>query len=338
MTSFRGNSFAAVTGSMALGQVRAAWPVGAQPLKATASTVNWLLGRGVPLVVDGGHEWFRSTTDQTRSLNYRYRVDSIHDTLGLLITMTSSRGVMPIVVGGIVELVGPSPTIVYRAYANFGGDVEGSFELTFAWGAGVPPEDGNIITVHDVSLYECPVRFIEESGAENIEPNDLIYDGAADRRSISGIERAVEDLRTTYFRRGTLYNYASGFTNGVNTTSTSFQELHPDGIKPAIQTRLMYAENSRKVMCNVYARVTGPMGQVRITMSSGDYVDFFVSSTSNTWHTTQEIYVTTDDPFRWDTDGGLRGGVRDEVDIQYKVGGGNTLYLLGVSIWDAPGD
>lgn len=337
MTSFRGSGFTAVTGSMALGQVRAAWPVGAQPLKATASTVNWLLGRGTPLVVDGGYEWPETATEGVEHvLNYYYQVDSIHDTLGMLLTMTSSRGVKSVYINGAWETIGPSPTLVYRAFANFGGDTEGSLALSFQW-VGGPIGNSGRITVHNVSLYECPAVFIEESGAENIEPNDLIYDGSADRRSISGIERAVEDLRTTYFRRGALYNWTSG-GYAHTTTSPSFVELHPLGVKPAIQTRLMYAENSRKVMCNVYARVTGPMGQIRITMSSGDYVDFFVSSTSDTWHTTQEIYVTTDDPFRWDTDGGLRGGVRDEVDIQYKVGGGNTLYLLGVSIWDAPGD
>lgn len=335
MTSFRGSGFTAVTGAMALGQIRAAWPVAAQPLKATASTVNWLLGRGVPLVVDGGHAW-PELGAQTRSLNYMYRVDSIHDTLGLLITMSCavSGGVIPIDIGGVVELVGSTPTFVYRAYANFGGDVEGSLGLTFAW-------DGDVggVTVHNVSLYECPVIFIEESGVENIEPNDLIYDGYDDRKSIAGVERAAEDLRTTYFRRGTVYNWANGYDTAVSTTSTSFQELHPDGVWPAVQTRLMYnGETTRSIKCNVFARVTGGTGLIRIIMTSGDFVDFPITNTSNAWQTTQEINVETDDPSRWDTDGGIRGGTRDEVTILYKAGAGQTVYLLGVSMWDAPGD
>lgn len=335
MTSFRGSGFTAVTGAMTLGQIRAAWPVAAQPLKATASTVNWLLGRGVPLVVDGGHGW-PELGAQTRSLNYMYRVDSIHDTLGLLISMSCSvsGGVIPIDIGGVVELVGSTPTFVYRAYANFGGDVESSLGLTFAW-------DGDVggVTVHNVSLYECPVIFIEESGVENIEPNDLIYDGYDDRKSIAGLERAAEDLRTTYYRRGTLYNWANGYNTAVSNATTTYAALHPDGVWPAIQTRLMYnGETTRTVKCNVFARVTGGTGNVRITMTSGDVVTFNVTNTSNAWQTTADIDVETDDPSRWDTDGGIRGGTRDEVTIEYRASSGQTIYLLGVSIWDAPGD
>jgi hypothetical protein len=323
---------------MNLGVIRAAWPTAAWQIKATALTTNWLFSRGTPLAVDGGHAWVESG-EQTRRLRYRYQVDDVHVHLALALTcsMTPAFGTgstfLPITLGTVPLAVGTEPKVIQIPLVNIGGNTEASIDLDFAW-------DGDVgaLLIHQLIMYECPTVLVENTGVEIIERGDMIWDGYDDRQSIAGLERAVNDLRDTYYRRGALFNWASGYSAGVTSLVDSFVALHPDGIKPAIQTRLMYTgETVRSVACAVFA---AGFGEVRVTMSSGDSHTFTVdngySEDPGDWFVSS-VDVETDDPDRWSIDGGIRGGDRDEITIEYKADTGEAITLFAVSMWDPPG-
>jgi hypothetical protein len=335
MSGIRGADFLPATGYMALDTIRAGWPVSAQTIRAAAATANWLLARGVPLIIDGGHMWSGTGSPITRTLNYRYQVDANHDSLALEVVVSASQLTL-IGIAGSGYLVTTSPAVIHIPYPNLLGDGEVYFGLQFAWSSTA------ILNVHQVSLYEAPTITIDDSGTTAPEAHTSVDDGWDERESIAGLARAVEELRATYYRRGTLFNWALGTANGFSTGSTTYVDFFQE-LKPAIQNRLMYSgETTRSVKVAVFGRVTsGGEGRVLITLNDGTTtrtVQFRVLSTTDDWVTTDTIAVNTDQPSRWDADGGLRGGNRDEIQISARVtGAGATVYVLAVSIWDAPG-
>lgn len=337
--TIKGSNFYAPVGTMGLGQIRAAWPVAAQPVKSAAYAANWLLGRGASLIVDGGHIWIPgSDGTQTRILRYKYHVDAVHTAIGIFIVASNSNTFVPVTINGTIYTVGTQATVIHYAIPNLSGDADLETNLTFEWPAG-DVSDRNVLQIHNVQFYESPMIILPTSGAGPVEPGTLVYDGYDDRESISGLERAAEDLRATYFRRGALFNWASGYTDGFNTASTSYESIFIDSTNPAMQTRLMYeGETVRTVKCAIW--VIG-FGNVRLTMSNGDSVTFTVSEPygegAGVWMT-DELDVETDDPSRFETDGGIRGGTRDALEVEYKADSGEQIFLFAVSIWDAPGD
>jgi len=330
----RGANFTSSAGVMALGTVRAGWPVAAQTLRAAGQTANWLLARGTPLVVDGGHYWGASGGGSTtRTLNYRCEVDSVHPGLALCLVVSATFQ-FPVTILGTEYIVGERPNALHIPVLNLTGDGEISLAFTFAWDAPY------YLAVHSLHMYECPNAYLPSHGVDEIVPHTVVYDGYDDRVSIAGLARAVEEART-YFRRGTVFNWATGLADGFNTDETSFQDYY-GSVAPAIQNRLMYAfESTRNCKVNVFARVdSGSTGEVKIAITNGVAtfdVTFTITSTTNTWHTTQTIAVATDQPDRWDTDGGLRDG-RADLQISARVtGASQRVYVLAVSIWDPPG-
>jgi hypothetical protein len=322
---------------MQLGVIRAAWPTAAWQNKATALTANWMFARGTPLVVDGGHAWVEAGA-QTRELNYRCQVDDVHSNLAFAITCSTipqeGASFLPAEIAGYALAISTEPKVIQIPFLNLTGNGEISLQPTFVWDG-----DQGALLIHQLIVYECPAVSIANTGVEVIERGDMIWDGYDDRQSIAGLERAVNDLRDNYFRKGALLNWTTGYSGGVTTTETSYQDLHPNGIRPAIQTRMMYeGETLRDVSCNVYAVVSGGTGNVRLTMTNGDVRTFAITNTSPDWQTTESLQVETEDPSYWGINGGVRGGSRDEITIEYRAGAGESISLYGVSIWDPPGD
>jgi len=324
---------------MSLGQVKAAWPVAAGPIKSAASAANWLLGRGTPLAVDGGHGWIPGSDDtQSKVLRYKFHLDAVHTTYGVFIVASCANPFVPVSINGTTYTIGNNATIIHFGLPNIGGDADVEIALTFQWAAG-DVVARNTLEIHNVQIYESPVIFLATSGAGGIEPGTLVYDGHDDRESIAGLERAVEDLRTLYFRRGTLFNWTSGYEDGMNgaaATNTSYEDLTPL-LDPAIQTRIMYGELTRPVKVAVCADVSGGTGNIRVTMTSGDTHTFNITATTPTW-IVADLDVETDDPELWESDGGTRGGLRDDVRFEYRAGSGQNLSIYAISIWDPPGD
>lgn len=330
-------NFTPNVGQMALTAVRAAWPVAAEPVKAACQTVNWLLSRGTALTVDGGHTWYASGGTQTRTLNYYFRVDNVHHSLGVTLTI-STQNQCVITIFGQQWVVSNRPSFIHFPFPNVAGNSELGVGFTIQW----EPEATIWVQVHSVAYYECPQVLIEESGAVTVQPRTQVYDGYDERKSIAGLARATEELRATYFRRGTLFTWTKGTPDGVNTgLFADYVSLFPTGFGPALQTRLMYqGETTRACRCSVYARVSpGGHGQVKLRMTNGSEVIFDITNSTNAWQTSQALSVETDDPSTWEVSGGIRGGSRDVLSVGFKSNDGDsgTLYLLGIAIWDPPG-
>jgi hypothetical protein len=338
VSGFKASSFWAPV-PIGLGQIRAAWPVAASPVKAAAYTANWLLGRGTPLAVDGGHSWLPgSDSDQTRTLRYKFHLDSQHVSLGVFIVASISNPFAPVTINGTIYSIGSEATIVHFPTLNFGGDVDVEYELLIEWPAG-DVSSRNWLEIHNVQIYESPVIILADTASGTVppEPSTIVYDGYDDQQSIAGLERAVEDMRASYFRRGTLFNWVSGYADGLQASNTSYEDLTPEQ-DPSIQVRLMYSgETVRRVKFAACAAVSSGTGNIRATMTSGDTVTLNIVANTPVW-LTGDIDIETDDPSRWATDGGIRGGTRDNLRIEYKAASGQTMNIYAISVWDPPGD
>jgi len=324
---------------MTKGSIRAAWPVAADVITATSKTVNWLLGRAIPLVIDGGHMWGGGPSGPvSKTLHYRYEVDDAHPMVGRTFVISSERTAGVTIDGETYQVGNSLPTVIHTAVRNDDGNAEVAYSPTFSWFA----EQTDWVQLHQLNVYHCPMaQLTADVGVDPIKARSQVFDGHDARQSIAGLARAVDDLRSTYFRRGTVFNWAhggDGFTTVLHFVYQLLFQNYP--INPAIQNRLMYnGETTRDVKVNVYAKVSsGATGTILMTMTNGATCTFTVTSTSATWHTTQTLTVEVDDPTRWETDGGIRGGTRDELKVEVKVAsGGQTLYLLGISMWDSGG-
>ncbi len=351
MTSLRYAEMFASTAEMNLGQVRAGYPVAALPLKAAGKTANWLLARGRSLIVDGGKPVTTAAEGASAARTYRYYVnpDGIYGTIVSWVTISSGYIVTTDITGGIsrsdltyqncnVLVNGDSFTVgqhrtIKQSYANILAGTPGAVNVAVE----VPDQPGGgSIVVHGISLFECPLLRLdtESIGCVPPEAKSQIYDGYSSFDSVSGIARAYESLRSTYFKRGALFTWSPGYS--YDRSETSYTELFD--YPPAIQTRRMYAnDTTRNVKVVVYAKVSGGTGNVRITMSSGGTVTFNITSTTGAWTTPTNIAVEVDDPSRWGTDGGIRGGSRDEVTVEYRAAAANTISIEGISIYDEVG-
>ena len=332
----RGSNFYALGTSIDRAQIRAAWPVAAAPIKVIGYAANWLAGRGVPLVVDGGHSWLPGGDDtQSRVLRYKYHVDSNHSSIGVYIVASCTNST-PVTIGSTIYQIGPQPSIIHYAIPNLSGDVDLETSLLVQWEAG-GVTNRNWLSLHNICFYESPEIFIDNSGTTPPEPGTLVIDAYDDRESIAGLERVSDELRELYFRRGTLFNWCNGYDSGRFVTNTSYADFFTS-IDPSLQTRHMYnGQTTRSVIVALCADVSGGTGNVRFTMDSGDVLTLNVTATTPTW-IQGELAVSTDDPSRFATDGGLRGGVRDNCRIEYRAGSGQDLSMYAISIWDPPGD
>ena len=330
---------------MAKGTIRASWPVAASVLDATARSVNWLLARGVPLVIDGGHSFQQLGPGLvTKTLHYRYQPNEVHHTLGATFVLSADR-YLAVSVNGTEYTVGNSiPVVVHQAFPNLAGNAEIAWAPTFSWD---PGSSSTGFYIHQISLYECPVFYLaDDYGCDGIGNHTQVYDGWVVRKSISGIARALDSLRDTYFCRGTLFNYArtdvrtTGFVDVWDNVVTLGSSGYGPNVQPVLQNRLMYqGEIVRTARCSVYAHVSnGSTGYVRVRMGSDAFATFTLTNNTAAWQTSRPLDIETDDASRWDTDGGIRGGDRDSLQIEIKVDASDQLiYLRGVSIWDPPG-
>ena len=337
------------TDKMVLGPVRAAWPVAAVNVGAAGATSNWLFGRGTPLGVCGGTHMWTDNGPQSKFIRCYGRIDDNHPALGFGIVLATDARLRLLTVtitlpdaSTVVAYVNEIPTL-YEYAIEIGIDLTSSPDIQLEW-------DGDYcgLVVHNVYVYECPIiRLQSETGTVGIVPRQQIFDGYdGDHLSIAGLARAVEQHRADYFRRGALYNWNSPsgeplvIVGLTEETAYAYQALHPNGILPAVQTRLMYAgETTRTCKWNVHATITGNGGSVRITMANGDVSTFVLTGDTSGWQDVPlDIEVSTDDPDRWSIDGGLRGGVRDTVTLEAKredVGG--TIAISAITIYDPAG-
>jgi hypothetical protein len=340
-------------------EIRAALPVLGGPHKGAAQGLNWLLGRGHPLVVCGPQvlaSW------QTWMFSFWVHPDDLHPNFLWDINLSAIDAInRPAAITGYVETTGHDGdlsvingftttidgTVTRLALrenvtaSNTPQEIHITIQTTFP-----DPSDSDdpaksvYLVIHGIHVSELPETRLDGYGValSTLDPRQPIYyyNSTPSRESIASLPTMAELVKDSYARRGAIFSWWTPFDDELNqTTSTSYVEIFP--VRPSVQTRLMDSGQERgTVKVNVAARCTSGTGQVRVTMTSGDSVVFDVSTTSVAWIGEQSLLANCDQPDRWETDGGIRGGVRDDVIFEFRAPSGGTMSIRGLMITESP--
>jgi len=198
------------------------------------------------------------------------------------------------------------------------------------------------VIVQNIACYEVPrVEADSTYGVDlpTVKANTPIYESgtAGDDASIQGVAKVARAAKTVA-RKNKIFDWSlEGGHTGVTSTGT-WVTVHT-GLLPTGMCRLLETGVTvRACGWNCRAKVTGgdQTGEVRITMGTGDTDTITVTSTGFAWQTEGSIDIETEDPTRWDTDGGIRGGTRDTITIEIRVTGTTTsIELRSVSVGEA---
>ena len=186
-----------------------------------------------------------------------------------------------------------------------------------------------------ITIYEVP-RFQLTSGLvdggvnlDSIVSSEAIYHDSltVDDKSVEAVGRRGA-LMPPIPRKNHLFSWYQ--PSGVPITATAYTGLFD--LEPHVMVRKIRSGVTVLPMrWNVYASVTGGSGDVRLTNSHGSST-INVTSTSPTWHTVATLDTDTEDPLRWDIDGGIPSGGRDPLVIEARKNVSGTLFVFGIGI------
>lgn len=347
------------TGTQNQAGVRVAQPVIGRPHAATGSAINWLMGRGHALAVMGPCLWY-GWLDATFS--FWIWPDDLHQDYTWWIGLSARDGLYrPVTISGEITIPGidgaddqviafstPSDGTVYTLKSRQVAPTPSAtpLEVTCTIAPAIetpefetPAEDLPYLLLHGIHIMESSQVFLDGKGVatSTLEARQPIYwnIGEPPDGSITTLVQSTKYAHENYARRGQLFNWWDPFAQW-STASTSFTSVFPGDIKPAIQTRLIsLGQSLASIKVRVCARVSGGTGEVRVTMTNGSTHTWTVSSAVNEWQDEVTLQAECDDPDRWPTDGGIRGGTRDEVTLEARAISG-TIYVVGLSICETP--
>jgi hypothetical protein len=337
--------------------VRVAQPVIGRPHAATGGAINWLMGRGHQLAVMGPHSW---VTYEARTFSFWVWPDDIHGDyiwwIGLscrdaLYRSVSMTGTITIVGIGaepdlVVPFTTPSDGSVYTVRlqqlttaSNTPLELQCTISPDGSFADIETDDDYQYIIVHGVHIQEASQVFLDGRGVatSTLEARQPIFWDTGDPpdKSITAIVETTRYAQDNYVRRGELFTWWDPAGLFSSTTSGSYVDVFI--CRPAIQRRLIsLGQTVGDIKARVCCRVTGGSGQVKLSLTSGATYTWAVTDTANNWQSEQTLECETDDPDRWPTDGGIRGGTRDEVRLEVKAPVGQTLYIVGLSICETP--
>lgn len=330
-------------------RIRAAHPVrGPGQWERLAAAANWLRGRGGTLVGANGVNVSIGPGDSPTFM-YRAWPRAEHATrLWIIGISTVGDGSAK----GTISITAPS-TAITRDFAIATSDtrlIEFPIIHTIDAATDVPETvavqvatDSNSessIVVQSISCHEVPrVQLGEGEGAElsSLYANRQIYEHAT-RNDDRGLEAVARHARYAkqVARKNHLFSWY--YPTGVTSTSGSLVDLFP--LYPFVCARLLESANtSRNIVWNAYALVTGgtATGEVAVTTAAGT-TTMAVTSTGATWHADHTSSIETEDPTRWATDGGIRGGTRDTMQIQIRQTGATSITIFGFCAAEADND
>lgn len=344
-------------GVASISAVRASLPVVGLPHKGTAQALNWLLGRGHPLAVCGPQVlpgW------NSALFSFWVHPDDLHPNFLWDISLSAIDGTnQPRTLSGSVGIADNTQIVTFTTNSDgsmtrltIRQDVTPSntpqeINCLFTTDAEDPSDSDDLtryvyLVVHGIHVSEMPQLRLNGYGVamSTLDARQPIYSqaGVPAHESITALPNLMELAKQSYARRGSLFSWYSPFTDTLNqTTSTSYVEIFP--VRPSVQGRLITKGQTKgDIKVNVAARVTGGTGQVRVSMTSGDSLTFDVTSTTVAWVGEQTMTANCDDPSRWETDGGIRGGTRDDVIFEMKAPSGETIAIQGLCITEAQTD
>lgn len=335
--------------------VRTAQPVIGRPHAATGSAINWLMGRGHQLAVSGPKLFYAGTA---ATFSFWVWPDDVHRDYTWWIGLSGRDGLYrPKTFSGTITLAdigsgaqtvsfttppdGSVQMVQIQQVAPAASNTPLELQCTIDPNGSTAPvdaEDVEYLLVHGIHIQEAPQVFMDGKGVatSTLEARQPIFwdFGAPPDKSITTLVESSRYAHENYARRGELFTWFDPF-GSWSTTSTSYVDVFP--VRPAVQTRLIDLGQTRgTAKVRVCARVSGGEGAVRLTMTNGANVFWAVTNTLNQWLAERNVLVECDDPDRWPTDGGIRGGTRDEIRLEAFAPSGGTIHVVGLSMAETP--
>ena len=340
----------ATAGTTTVNTIRAATPVmGAGQWVDMGRAVNWLRGRGGTLVSANG---YNTGVTAGGSVTFVYRVWPRYENHTRIWIVTLALPAAGGSAYGTITAATPAPSTAadWSVVATDNRPREFAVVHQLTTATDVPQEvtfqiasNGNsqsTVKVLSVELYEIPRTALSASyGAEisSLGSKNPIYENAtaSNDRSVEAVARHARFAKQVA-RKNHIFSWY--LTDGVAETGSTFVDLFP--LYPFACPRLLESGNtSRNLVWNAYAKVTGgtTTGEIKIITAAGSST-MAVTSTSASWHADHTTSVRCEDPTRWGTDGGIRTGTRDTLQIQIRRVGATSITIYGICVAEADND
>ncbi len=196
---------------------------------------------------------------------------------------------------------------------------------------------GGNIRVLSVALYELPRTVLDAGYGVDffaLAPRHPIVGSTTGDNHIEAVHRHQRSAKTVA-RRQMLFNYH--YPVGVPESGTSFVDLWASA--PEIRARHLENGNTeRNVAWTAYTVcASGVTGEIRLTASQSGATDTMsFTNTSAAWQTPRTLSIKTEDPTRWATDTGHRGGTAETVMAAIRnAGGTGNATVLALAIGES---
>lgn len=324
------------------GPILAGDPVSAvQTWQLAAAGVNYLNGAGAMLIPAAALDMSKSVT--TTSMTFHFRAFTRKQAVARiwcvqLAGTTSAGGVATINANAYGALTVDVPAVgtvslPFLYTEVLGSQASAATDLSVV----IASSAGKSIQVVSISCWEQWRPALEPASgdrgvnAESIRPRERIYLGNYPTQpdSVTGIYDALTNCDA---RRVGLFHWSVD-TAAPATRNGAYQSIL-GLLAPILTRKLTNGATTGTVYWSAYAKVNAGNGDVQITTSHSAVTDSVnVTATGYAWTTDKAISVDCEDLTAAD---GRRATSWDEIDVQIRGNGGNTLSIAAFSVWEQP--
>lgn len=338
---FRTSTAGTTTGN----EIRGGWPVRSDTWWQMADSVNYLHGRGGSVVTASNPRVTGVSAGSSLGyLAYTWpRYENPHRIWKVTIAASSAAHAFGTITNGTETAdwsvdgasvgTGPALTVATLQEEVTASATPVAVTLTVANDS----SSASSIAVRSVALYELP-RFALDAGygvnQHILAPRNPIVGTTSGDLSIESVARHARSAKTVARRNSLLSWYDP---DGVSDTSGSFVDIFD--FEPELRCRQLESANTtRTVAWTAYTHdPSGVGGEVRLTASQSGQTDTMsFSNTTPAWQTPRTLTINTEDPTRWLTDSGLRGGSAETVQAAVRTTSSPTsVTVLAIAIGES---
>lgn len=327
--------------------IRAAHPVRSATWTAMADAVNYLHGHGGTLMSHPPYMTETGIAAGSSMAAYTYewpRYENPHRLWCVTIeAVTASKSAFGTISNGTESAdwvlnsagFGSVPTLVVATLQETvtASATPANVSLTIANNAA----SATSIRVVSVGLHELPRTALDAGyGVQYgvLAPRNPIVGTTSGDLSIESVHRHQRTAKTVA-RKNMLFNWS--YPDGVSETGTSFVDLWD--FEPELRCRFLeQANTTRSVAWTAFTVCSsGASGEIKLTASQSGQTDTMsFNNTTGAWQTPRTLTINTEDPSRWTTDSGLRGGTAESVQAAIRrVSGGTDVTVLAIAIGES---
>lgn len=183
-----------------------------------------------------------------------------------------------------------------------------------------------------ITCHELPVNGFT-GGEINLAAGAPIHEGRVQIVADKALADSANESCINYARRNCVFSWGVDASAGVTISRTSFvgtSNIFRDS-PPVLARHKNLGVNTGTFA--VACKTDGVTGTLRVTATSGDSVDIPLAGFAG-WHL-GEITVDTEDLSRNEIDGGIRGGVRDQLLFEAIRTTGTNVQITGLCVGEA---